>query len=189
MTGPNLGPLPVGRRSAADVAGLIRRPRQSVELVLDGELADAIDHAEQQLALALVLDEETNEPDQAPLLRERLRDLHDQAEASRQRFTFQGIPSRRYRQLVATYPPTDEQITTARRTADATGEPMRMPEVDNDALAGALCAAMAVEPAGTAEEWAALWEELSDGQIARLYSTALAAQLGVAEIAPKSASA
>ncbi|WP_424216024.1 hypothetical protein ACN20G_28160 (plasmid) [Streptomyces sp. BI20] len=184
-----LGPLPVGRRTAADVAARIRRPRKSVPLVLDGEVADAIEQAERQLAYAIELDEESNEPDQAPALRERLRALHEQAEESRQTFVFQGIPSRRYRVLVGQNPPTDAQLDDARRKAAFLGVDPVMPEVDQDGLAAALCAAMAVEPAGTPEEWAALWDELSDGQIAVLYSTALAAQLGVVEVGPKPASA
>ncbi|MGA5629795.1 hypothetical protein ACPCTH_33505 [Streptomyces cellulosae] len=177
----NLGP--VRGRSAADVAALIRRPRESVELVLDAELADRLEQAKTRFERAKSRPEwEQNE---AVQLAEQIRQLEEQAEACTQTFTFQAMSDRAYDELLARFPPTDEQYANARAAAERSGQPYQDPEIDEKQFAPALCAALAVEPAGTPDEWDALWAELSSGQVAVLFMTALAAQKKVTRLGPK----
>lgn len=172
-------------RSLADVTARVQRPRQQVPLYLDAEAASQIEAAERALERAVEYDATTNEPDTAPAIAQHLRELEDRAEASRVEFTLQAIPHRRYAALRAEHPPTAEQIEAA-KAAGGEGEPA----FDPDRFAPALVHAQMIDPApGTPEEFAAFWDELSDGQLNQLWSTGLTVQLGVTDPGPKSARA
>ncbi|MFJ9612658.1 hypothetical protein [Streptomyces noursei] len=166
-------------RTLAQVRKAVRRPTQSVELLLDGELAERVERLERELERARRTDELSNAPDRAPALQAEIDELYEQAEAARQTFTFQALPHRVYQRLRTEHPPTPEQLAQVR---EKDGDE---PAFDPDTFAPALVAAMCTDPAGTADEWAELWDTLSDGHVTTLFTTALAAQFQVPDLAPK----
>ena len=95
--GPGLTPLPAATTPTMTAAGSgatstpltlsavaarIQRPRLSVTLYLDAELAQQIDDAREALERAVEYDKTTNEPDTAPAIAQHLRDLEDAAEGA-----------------------------------------------------------------------------------------------------------
>ncbi|MEV4437482.1 hypothetical protein AB0K09_00445 [Streptomyces sp. NPDC049577] len=174
-----------GALSLADVRKRIQRPRQHVDMVMDAEAADEIDVLAKLLEKAKQLDEQTNEPDRAPALARRLRALEEQAEASTVTFVLQAISHRHYARLQTEHPPTEAQIAEAHeRGGDG------VPAFDPDSFAPALVRAQMLSPTvGSEQEFAAFWDDLSDGQMRELWMTALSVQVGVTELGPKSESA
>ncbi|MEV7422873.1 hypothetical protein [Streptomyces sp. NPDC091212] len=180
-------PATAGPGTLADITARIQRPRERVPLYLDSETASQIADAEAALERAREYDETTNLPDTAPDIARHLRDLEDQAEASRVVFVLQAVPHRHYQKLRAQCPPTDKQVEAAARAAEAAGQPAGDPAFDPDAFAPVLVRAQLLEPVVSSdEEFTAFWEELSDGQLNQLWSTALTVQLGVTDPGPKS---
>jgi hypothetical protein len=171
--------------SLSEVRTRIQRPRRVVHLVLDTEAAAELEELEALLEKVRELDEQSNEPDQAPAVAERLAALHRQAEDSRQRFVLQAVSWRRYQQLRAAHPPTPGQIEE-RAKSGAQDEPAFNP----DTFPGALVREQMLEPAvASDEEFAEFWDDLSDGQMNVLWTAAFTVQMGVTELGPKSASA
>ncbi|MFF1499759.1 hypothetical protein ACFVZR_07745 [Streptomyces sp. NPDC058316] len=176
-----------GPRTLADITARIQRPRERVPLYLDSETASQIADAEAALERAREYDETTNLPDTAPDIARHLRDLEDQAEASRVVFVLQAVPHRRYQELRALCPPTEKQIEAAAKAAEAAGQPQGEPAFDPDTFAPHLVRAQLIAPVvASDEEFDAFWEQLSDGQLNQLWSTALTVQLGVTDPGPKS---
>ncbi|WP_333770946.1 hypothetical protein [Streptomyces sp. IBSBF 2435] len=168
----------------SEVRARIQRPRTSVPLYLDAELASEIADAAEALERAAAYDETSNEPDTAPALARHLRDLEDAAEASRVLFVLQAISHRAYRRLVGEHPPTEQQ---RQMMADLGAEP---PPYDADALAPQLVRKQLVSPqVDSDEEFEVFWDELNDGQLQQLWQSALAVQLGVTDPGPKSETA
>ncbi|MFE7609249.1 hypothetical protein [Streptomyces celluloflavus] len=167
-------------RTLASVRSEIRRPTKTVELLLDGELVERVERLEHEHAEALRTDEESNAPDRAPAIAVEIDALREQAEESRQTFTFQALPHRAYRRLLTEHPPTVEQIAQAKDNG------LEASAFDPDTFAPVLVAATCTDPTGTPEEWAEMWGELSDGQVATLFTTSLATQFQVPDLAPKS---
>ncbi|MFJ6293192.1 hypothetical protein ACIQJX_07510 [Streptomyces griseoviridis] len=183
------GPAPAttaGAGTLAAVTSRIQRPRERVPLYLDAEAASQIADAEAALERAREYDEQHNEPDTAPAIAQHLRELEDRAEASKVAFVLQAVPHRHYQKLRAQCPPTDTQVEEAARRAEASGQDV-LPAFDPDTFAPLLVRHQLLEPAvGSDEEFEAFWEELSDGQLNQLWSTALTVQLGVTDPGPKS---
>jgi hypothetical protein len=163
-----------------------QRPRVTAVLYLDAEAAGQINAAEQALERAIEYDKTTNEPDTAPELARHLRALEDAAEASKVEFVLQALPHRAYQALRAKYPPTAAQIEAAAKTA---GED-REPAFDPDAFSPALVRAQLLAPRVDDDDvFDAFWDQLNDGQLNELWTSALTAQLGVTDPGPKSESA
>lgn len=168
----------------SEVRAKIQRPRVSVPLYLDAELAEEIALASDALDRAVAYDETSNEPDIAPALARNLRDLEDAAEESKVTFVLQAISHRAYQRLVGEYPPAETQRQLA---ADANIE---APPFDADALAPELVRVQLVSPqVDSPEEFAAFWDDLNDGQLQNLWTSALAVQMGVTDPGPKSETA
>ncbi|WP_329177802.1 hypothetical protein [Streptomyces sp. NBC_01477] len=168
----------------SEVRARIQRPRTSVPLYLDAELASEIADAAEALERAVVYDETSNEPDTAPALARHLRDLEDAAEASRVLFVLQAISHRAYQRLVGEHPPTEAQRAML---ADVGGE---APPFDADALAPRLVRKQLVSPQVDSDaEFTAFWDDLNDGQLQQLWQSALTVQLGVTDPGPKSETA
>ena len=107
------------------------------------------------------------------------------AEASRVRFTLEAITHRAYQQLRAEHPPTKEQIEAAAGRGGSED-----PAFDPDAFAPALVKAQLVEPKPeTPEEFAAFWDDLSDGQLGQLWQAAISVQFQTGELGPPSQAA
>jgi hypothetical protein len=181
---------PPARRAAkpaltfADIRAKIQRPRHIVELVMNAEAASEIDALEQLLERATRHDE-ANGTESARDVAKRLQELEAQAEESRVRFTLEAITHRAYQALRAEHPPTKEQIEAA-AARGGTEEPA----FDADAFAPALVEAQLIEPRPeTPDEFAAFWNDLSDGQLAQLWSAAIQIQFQTGELGPPSQAA
>ncbi|MEU7044932.1 hypothetical protein AB0A77_28290 [Streptomyces varsoviensis] len=178
-------PTAGGGLSLADVRAKIQRPRDHVDIVMDAEAADEIAALEKVLTKTIELDEQSNEPDQAPEVARRLREVEERAEASVVRFVLQAISHRAYAKLQAETPPTEEQLAEAKGR-----EGGELPAFDPEAFSPKLVRAQLISPTvGSDEEFNAFWDELSDGQMRQLWMTALGVQVGVTELGPKSESA
>lgn len=181
---------PPARRAAkpaltfADIRAKIQRPRQIVDIVLDAEAAAEIGALEQLLERAQRHDE-ANGSETARDVAKRLQEVEAQAEGSRVRFTLEAITHRAYQALRADHPPTNEQIEAAARRGGS-----EEPAFDPDAFAPALVEAQLIEPKPeTPEEFAAFWDDLSDGQLGQLWQAAIAIQFQTGELGPPSQAA
>ncbi|MEV6124376.1 hypothetical protein AB0M23_28365 [Streptomyces sp. NPDC052077] len=178
---------PAGGRRLAEVTARIQRPREQVPLYLDAEAASQIADAEAALEKAREYDELHNEPDTAPAIARHLRDLEERAEASKVVFVLQAVPHRVYQRLRTQCPPTAQQVEQAAKAAEARGEQAGEPAFDPDAFAPLLVRHQLLEPVVSSdEEFTEFWDELNDGQLNQLWSTALTVQLGVTDPGPKS---
>ncbi|MET9142451.1 hypothetical protein [Streptomyces sp. NPDC004042] len=185
---PGQAPAPAaGALSLADVTARIQRPRERVPLYLDAETASQIADTEEALKRAREYDELHNEPDTAPAIARHLRELEERAEASKAVFVLQAVTHRAYQRLRAKCPPTEAQIEQAAKLAEARGEQAGEPAFDPDAFAPLLVRHQMLEPVVSSdEEFESFWEQLNDGQLNQLWSTALTVQLGVTDPGPKS---
>lgn len=181
---------PPARRAAkpaltfAAVRAKIQRPRQIVDMVLDAEAAAEIGALEQLLERAQRHDE-ANGAETARDVAKHLQEVEAQAEASRVRFTLEAITHRAYQALRAEHPPTKEQIEAAASRGGS-----EEPAFDPDAFAPALVEAQLVEPKPEApEEFAAFWDDLSDGQLGQLWQAAIQIQFQTGELGPPSQAA
>lgn len=167
----------------AQVRERIQRPRRSVPLVLDAEAAAQIDALAELLDRALIYDNGSGLPPTAPEVARRLRDAEDAAEASVAEFVVQALSHTAYRALQDEHPPSQKQI-------DDAGERNTRAVFNPDTLAPALVLAQLLQPAPPdAEEWAAFWSELSDGQLTQLWEKALDAQLSTIGLGARSQTA
>ncbi|MFB7739568.1 hypothetical protein ACFC08_35515 [Streptomyces sp. NPDC056112] len=178
---------PAGALSLADVTAKIQRPRERVPLYMDAETASQIADVEEALKRAREYDDLHNESDTAPPLARYLRELEERAEASKVVFVLQAVQHRKYQALRAQCPPTEAQIEQAAKMAEASGNQAVEPAFDPDAFAPLLVRHQLLEPVVSSdEEFAAFWDQLNDGQLNQLWSTALTVQLGVTDPGPKS---
>jgi hypothetical protein len=153
-------------------------------MVLDAEAAAEIGNLEQLLERAQRFDE-ANGADTAQDVAIHLQNLEAQADASRARFTLEAITHRAYQTLRAEHPPTKEQIEAAAGRGGS-----EEPPFDPDAFAPALVEAQLVEPKPeTSEEFAAFWDDLSDGQLGQLWQAAISVQFQSGELGPPSQAA
>lgn len=163
----------------AQVAARIRRPQRIVELVTDAAAAAEIDALSELLDRALLRDQVDGGEALAPAVARRLQDAEQRADTSRVQFVLQAVSHTRYQELRAEHPPTAEQLA-----ADPAAP------FDADSFAPVLVHAQLLEPApASAEEFAAFWDELADGQLNRLWASAVAVQLQITTLAPRSRTA
>lgn len=180
---------PPARRAAkppltfADVRAKIQRPRRITELVMDAAAAAEIEQLEVLLERAQRHDDNTDGPKTAPDVAKRLQEAEQAADASRVPFVLEAIPHTAYQALRADHPPTKEQIAEAEKTNDVA-------PFDHTTFAPALVQAQLLEPKpADSDEFMAFWDSLSDGQMRQLWATALAVQMQVTELGPRSQSA
>jgi hypothetical protein len=181
---------PPARRAAkpaltfADVRAKIQRPRRVIELVMDAAAAAEIGALEELLDRAQRHDE-ANGTETAPEVAKRLQEMEAQAEGSQVRFTLEAITHRAYQALRAEHPPTKEQIEAAAARGGS-----EEPAFDPDTFAQALVEAQLAEPKpADSEEFAAFWDDLSDGQLAQLWGAAIQIQFQTGELGPPSQAA
>lgn len=181
---------PPARRAAkpaltfADVRAKIQRPRRVVDLIMDAAAAAEVDALEELLERAQRHDD-ANGTTTAPDIAKRLQQQETQAEASRVQFILEAITHRAYQALRAEHPPTKEQVTAAQARGGS-----EEPAFDPDTFAPALVVAQLLEPKPESpEEFSAFWDELSDGQLARLWGAAIEIQFQTGELGPPSQAA
>lgn len=181
---------PPARRAArqtltfADVRAKIQRPRRVVEIVMNAEAAAEIDALEELLERAQRHDE-ANGTETAPDVAKRLQEAEAQAEDSRVRFTLEAITHRAYQALRLDHPPTKAEIEKAAARGGS-----EEPAFDADAFAPALVEAQLLEPKPESPgEFAAFWDDLSDGQLSQLWGAAIQIQFQTGELGPPSQAA
>lgn len=181
---------PPARRAAkpgltfADVRAKIQRPRRHVDMVMDAEASAEIGALEELLERAQRHDE-VNATETALEVARRLQIQETVAESSRVQFVLEAITHRAYQQLRAEHPPTKEQIEAAAARGGS-----EEPAFDPDAFAPALVEAQLVEPKPESpEEFAAFWDDLSDGQLGQLWQAAIQIQFQTGELGPPSQAA
>lgn len=169
----------------ADVRAKIQRPRRHVDMVMDAQAAAEVGALEVLLERAQRHDD-VNGTETARDVAKQLQEAEAQAEESRVRFVLEAVPHRAYQRLREEHPPTREQIEAAAKAGAAVGEE---PAFDPDTFAPALVEAQLVEPVATPAEFAAFWDDISDGQLALLWNTALQVQFQTGELGPPSQAA
>lgn len=168
----------------AAVRAMIQRPRQVVELVMDSAASAELDALDNLLERAQRHDE-THGTQTARDVAKQLQEVEALAEGSRVRFTLEALTHRAYQALRAEHPPTKEQIEAAAKLGST-----EEPAFDADAFAPALVEAQLIEPKPeTPEEFAAFWDNLSDGQLGQLWKAALSVQFQTGELGPPSQAA
>lgn len=168
-------PTPTPAVTFAQMRERIRRPRRTVPLVLDAEAAAEISALAEILDRALIHDRATGETTALDVA-QRLQDAEQRAHDSRVTLTLQAVPHGVYQALRREHPPTHEQLDRAEQAR------AERPAFDPDAFAPALVHAQLIDPApADRTEFDAWWAELSDGQLALVWTTALAVQLHLTE--------
>ena len=154
--------------------------QRTVRIPMRADLVDEISVLEQQARRERDLDERENRDPVAPRLAERIRELDDELAASEVAFTFRGIGRRAYQGLIAAHPPTDEQQATARDGG-------LVLSYNPDTFPPALLAAACISPQGaTLADMTDIWETWSEGQASQLWTAVLTANMGSADVGPKS---
>lgn len=126
------------------------------------------------------IDKHENRDPVAPGIAAEIQKLEHDLADSEVEFTFQALGRRDYAKLLADHPPTDKQ------KADAEAEKHRA-SYNDDTFPPALMAAACVSPEGsTLADMTDLWENWSEGQVIRLWSTCLSVNMGSADVGPKS---
>lgn len=153
-----------------------RKPRRvTVPVVLDDTVLRRVRQLERDIRLAKRRDALVNEPDRAPLLEAEKAQLEEDAEDAAVWMTFQALPRREYRALLAAHP------------SDEDGK-----DWDEDTFAPALIAACYVgsaddpdgEPDGdmTVEQAATAFHEWDETQAYVMFAGALDACQGAPQI-------
>lgn len=168
--------------SAKDIDALYQPTATRTSICLDSRLTLEIERLEAVLTVALKQDDQSNEPDKAPAIADRILELQAQAQAADVEFVFEGLGRRAYTDLVRQHPPTDEQ----KKLAEAAGGSAQW---NAETFPPALLAASCSSVDGADEAWwAQRWETWTTGQITRLWNSCLHAQIGVNEV-PKASRA
>lgn len=190
-------------RAAFDAA--TKKPRvMHVDIILNDEIAEAYENAEAKLQrlerelldtrarrvaavraglpssmtpedqaeqLAVVHEEDQQQIDDA---RKELATLAESLQAATQRFVFRALGRRAWEELKAAHPPTETDHDTIRET---TGKADAKAEYCFDTLAPDLVQKSAVSPVLSEETVEAMFETWNDEELARLFQTALMAQI------------
>lgn len=173
----------VGRLTFAQVQAKISRPRRIVDMVMDAAAAAEIEHLKELLDRVVEQDRVSDAPPLAQAVARQLQDAEQRAEASRVQLVLEAIPHTTYRDLIVKHPATAEQQAEAAAGRQAWA-------FDPDAFAPVLVHAQLLDPKPDSEEdFTAFWESISDGQLAQLWTAALAVQLQITKISPSSQAA
>lgn len=177
---PTTAAAPASALTFSEMRARIRRPRRAVPFILDAEVAAEVAALTEVLDHALVHDRATGQTTALDVAH-RLQAAEQRAEDSRAVLTLQAVPHGTYQQLRREHPPTQQQLDQAEHNR------AERPAFNPDSFAPALVHAQLIDPAPADwDEFAAWWAELSDGQLARVWTTALSAQLQLTEPSTRS---
>lgn len=163
------------KRTAEEVLAS-RKPRQlRVRINFDGDLADQIEALEERLRAARrreLLEGEGLSSD-VPELERQLSMLRARLDEDAEEFTFQALGRARFKEILATHPPTEAQWEQHREAAKSNPF-LAAPECDYEAVAPILIAECCISHDFTVEGAAKLWDELSDAEASKLFEAAWA---------------
>jgi hypothetical protein len=158
-----------------DLLSKVKPVTRSVTLCLAGDLVAEKERTERALLAARLEDERTNEPNKAPDVARRVRELEAQMEESTTEFVVQAVGRGVWEGLLDEHKPTDEE-----KEQGLTWGP---------GFVTAAIAACVVEPmVMTVEQVAQLEQRLSTSQLTVLFNAAVAVNMG-ADRLPKSVAA
>lgn len=152
--------------SIDDLKKEVTPPSATAEVFLDGQLIAEIDELEHQLAKAQEDDSRQNREPEAPLIAQRIVELHNQAKDKARTFTFTAKSARWWSDLLADHPP-----SKADREKGYDYDPRTFP---HEAMS-ATCS-----PKLSPDDFRWLEEHLSPGQFERLWLTCRAVHQVVA---------
>jgi len=144
------------------------------------DLLDRISTLEEEAAREAAVDKSENRDPVAPGIARQIQALEQELADSEVEFTFQALGRRAYAALVTGNPPTEAQKTQA----EAQGVPLTY---NSDTFPPLLLTASCVAPEGTTlEDMTDLWDNWSDGQLGPMWRACLTANMGSADVGPKS---
>jgi hypothetical protein len=153
-------------KSLGDVVAHVKPRIATVRLYLDGDVVREHERLKDQLQQVIKSDANSNEPDEAPAIARRIKDLEDEMREGETEFVFQAIGKPKWSDLLAQHPPTKEQ-----REQGLDHNPEKFPAV---AIAASL-----IDPGDAdLEAVEALGASLSIGQWSTLWVTCLKANVG-----------
>lgn len=94
---------------ADDILAEVTARTMSTWLCTKGHLTEEIQRLERELITARQGDAMSNEPDRAPEVAARIRDLEDEAKKHEREFVFTGVDGKAWSDLKAEHPPTPQQ--------------------------------------------------------------------------------
>lgn len=147
-----------------DVLNQTTPARREVRICLRGDIGGAIDVLKERWLEAVEYDREHNEPPTAPAIWDRIAGLEQQADEATVTFVVEALGASAYRRLVAEHPPDPDDLDGWRWNAET--------------FPIAIVAACTVEPAMDETQAAALAERLSNAQWSKLYTAAMAVNVG-----------
>ena len=155
-----MGKFASDKPTLEEIRRLKKPNRQTVEILLDPEMADDIKRLEKDLRDARRLDARENRNPQAPGIEKQLETLQEEALEYTAEFVFQDIGRKRFEDLIKAYPPSEEEKEAGNQW-------------DPEAFAPALVAATAFQPEMTIEEASDLLNEWGHGEAEALFTAAL----------------
>jgi len=134
---------------------------RTIEIQVDGEVADQLERLRLIYNEALDLDHKSNKPDEAPKIKEQIEELIDQSKATLVEFRFQSIGREKYDNLVESCKPTADQ-----KKQGMPYDPLR--------FAPALIASACIEPEMTLEQATEIFDspKWNNAQVMRLFHAA-----------------
>lgn len=160
----------------------IKRPQRIVPLVMDTEAFAQIDALETLLERVQRQDEAAG-TSLAPEVARQLQTVEDAAWGSVAEVTLQAISHTDYQKLRKVHPPTAEQMAAAEALNS------RAAFNDETFCPALVLAQMLIPQAPGAEDWQVFWDDLSDGQMNQLWTSALAVQMQTVQLGSRSQNA
>lgn len=157
-------------KSIDDILAGVKRPEAVEEVCLRGDLVAEYERLERQLRTASKVATSLGEPSPAYTIAQRMEALRGQMVESTVEFKFRALPPRGWSDLSASEPDSITDETPAEDKSQL-----------RDAWHAWVCAVIAAscyEPQMTVEQASALAEELSNGQLVRLFNAAYLTNAG-----------
>lgn len=161
-----------------DLLARYKPAETTVEILLDGTLAETIEQVEAAIDVARRHDTRTGGlKSDVPRLEQELQSVLTEADAATVRITMKAVPGAVFDELKANHPPTEQQWQSYREQTRAMPLFTAAPEFDPETLAPELIAASVAAVDGEPVEWTPeegheLWSTLHDGARADLLTAA-----------------
>jgi len=150
-----------------------RQHTQSVEVLVDPEIAAEIKNLERQEIIEMRKDQKENRNPLAPGIRKKIEELEKESEEYVVTFVFKDIGRKRFEDLWRSCPPTDEQKELGYQWNPDEFSPLIMAET---------CIKAGSSDGLTLEQAQSLYDEWSTAEAEMLAMTAINANMGVSSI-------